>query len=167
MSIDYDIHGKYACFYGGKLSQWYRCKIQDNDIIFNCAEQAMMYRKAELFNDTEMMARILKADSPKEQKALGRKVKKFVPTIWAKYCTQIVHKNNLLKFSQNNYLKNILLNSGNLIFVECSPYDTIWGIGRGLDWPHLDNIDTWRGQNLLGYEITSVRDEIRELEKNK
>ena len=73
MEGNFVVRGKYAFFYGGPLSQWYKCKIIDDNLEFNCTEQMMMYRKAELFNDTESMKLILDEKSPKEQKLLGKK----------------------------------------------------------------------------------------------
>lgn len=153
----YVVHGEFACFFKSKLSQWHMCTIKDGDLTFNCAEQMMMYRKAELFGDHEMMKRILESDNPKEQKDLGRKVRGFDKDVWNSQCRDIVFRNNVLRFSQNEYLKEILLSAKGLTFVECSPYDTIWGIGRGMDYPHLDNPDMWRGLNWLGLALTFVR----------
>lgn len=42
----------------------------------------MMYRKALLFGDAEVAERIMLAITPKEHKALGRKVKNFDGTVW-------------------------------------------------------------------------------------
>jgi len=41
------------------------------------------------------------------------------------------------------------------------PYDTIWGIGMGLDNPLINDPTKWRGLNLLGQVLTFVRDTLR------
>lgn len=155
------VHGEYACFYGGNLSQWHKCKIVDGDLVFNCAEQAMMYRKAELFGDYDAMTKIMEVQEPKEQKALGRKVKNFDKDIWNANAQEIVYRNNLLRFQQNGYLKDMLLSAANFTFVECSPYDKIWGIGRGMDYPYLADKSKWDGLNWLGYALTRVKERMQ------
>lgn len=159
--VFFQVHGNYACFYKSKVSQWHMCKIKDGDITFNCAEQAMMYRKAELFNDEKSMKLILQSDSPREQQLLGRKVKNFNLDIWNQNAREIVYQNNLLRFSQNEYLKEILLSAGDLTFVEASPYDKIWGIGRGMDYPYLADRSKWLGKNWLGFTLTRVKDALK------
>ena len=45
--------------------------------------------------------------------------------------------------------------------MEASPYDTIWGIGLAAEDPRAKDPSQWRGQNLLGFALMEVRDEIR------
>lgn len=162
MSQPYIIHGKYACFFQGPLSQWYQSPFEDGDMKFCCCEQAMMYRKAELFGDTESMKLIMATSNPREHKKLGRQVKGFDPAIWEQHNRKIILHNNILKFKSSDFLRGILLKSGDLVFVEASPWDTIYGIGRGLDWPQLADDSTWRGQNLLGLCLTETRNILRQ-----
>ena len=55
----------------------YRCDIDYNDFIYNCAEQVMMAKKAALFDDTATELRIRAVSDPAIQKALGRTVAGF------------------------------------------------------------------------------------------
>ncbi len=73
----------------------------------------------------------------------------------------IVVNGNMLKFSQNEELKNFLLSTNNKILAEASPYDKIWGIGIGQDDKDAYNIDKWKGENLLGKALMKVREELR------
>lgn len=161
MADYYVVHGKYAFFYGGPLSQWFKCKIIDGNLVFNCTEQMMMYRKAELFRDEESMNLIMEEKFPKKQKLLGRQVKGFDSRLWHKEAQNIVYRNNLLKFSQNYELKDILLSAGDLIFVEASPYDKVWGIGRNIDYPYLGDKNKWLGTNWLGSILTEIKQYFR------
>ena len=69
----------------------------------------------------------------------------------------IVWYGNYLKFSQHEDLRERLLATGDRILAEASPYDLIWGIGyRAKDDLALDQ-KNWRGQNLLGKILMSVR----------
>ncbi len=148
-------------FYGGIYSQWYNSSMTIDGIRYNCCEQYMMHQKALLFKDLTTAAKIMSTTSPKLQKQLGREVINYNDIIWDSRRFDIVFKGNLAKFSQNELLKSELLNTGNRQFVEASPYDTIWGIGMGLDNPLINDPTKWRGLNLLGQVLTFVRDTLR------
>ena len=92
MAEHYVVYGKYAFFYGGPLSQWFKCKIIDGNLIFNCTEQMMMYRKAELFRDDDTKNLIMEEMSPQKQKLLGRNVKGFDPKSWDNVAQKIVYR---------------------------------------------------------------------------
>ena len=67
-----------ACF-----SQWYPCAFEVDGITYNCAEQYMMAEKARVFNDEEVLSKILVTSNPKDIKALGREVKNFDAMKWS------------------------------------------------------------------------------------
>jgi ribA/ribD-fused uncharacterized protein len=71
-----------------------------------------------------------------------------------------VYKGNLAKFTQNESLKEQLLATANKLLVEASPYDQIWGIGMKEEDEGIDNPINWKGQNLLGWAITLVKQEL-------
>lgn len=124
-------------------------------------EQYMMAAKAELFGDREILTQILQCRDPKQIKALGRKVQGFDSALWDKYKYSIVLNGNLCKFSQNQELKDFLLSTGDCVLAEASPYDGIWGIRWSADAPEAEEPLKWRGQNLLGFALMEVRDELR------
>ncbi|WP_419494349.1 NADAR family protein [Chryseobacterium bernardetii] len=145
-----------SCF-----SQWFTGKFEENGIVYKTAEHYMMAGKARLFNDAEILEKILQASTPNQVKALGRKVKNFDPNVWNEHKYEIVKQGNLLKFSQNNKYKDFLLSTGDKILVEASPYDAIWGIGMLETDPRAENPLLWNGENLLGFALMEVRDELR------
>jgi len=150
-------------FWGGVFSQWAKYNFTDEyGVTYNCAEQYMMAQKAEIFNDTEMYNKIMASSDPREQKAFGRKIKGFNDEEWDKYKIKIVHDGTYLKFSQHPELKKYLLSTGNKIIVEASPYDRVWGIGLSETDPKRFDPKLWRGQNLLGFIITQVREQLKE-----
>ena len=122
-------------FYHGPFSQWHPCTFVYEAVQYNCAEQAMMAAKAKLFGDLEILAQTLATADPREQKALGRKVRNFEPAKWKEVCRQLVTEINFCKFSQNHELKAELLNTGDRIIAEASPRDRVWGIGVGVNNP--------------------------------
>lgn len=47
-----------------------------------------------------------------------------------------------------------------VILVEAAGRDVIWGIGLGSNNPMAQDPRNWRGSNLLGFALTSVRDHL-------
>ena len=150
-----------SCF-----SQWWKSDFWSVDRTYNCMEQFMMANKAELFEDNEIRQQILQCSDPKQIKALGRKVKNFDETVWNQIKYSIVLNGNYLKFSQDPGLRDFLLSTGDSILVEASPYDNIWGIGMEQTDENAFNPLKWKGQNLLGFALMEVRDEIQRVWKN-
>ena len=156
-------------FYGHKttdeitemcLSQWYPCEFEAEGTKYTSAEQYMMAEKARLFGDEEIRAQILKTSDPAICKKLGRKVRNFNQEKWNKNRENIARKGNFYKFSQNAKLREFLLSTGDKILAEASPRDRIWGIGMGKSNPDALDPAKWRGRNLLGFSIMSVRKKI-------
>lgn len=143
------------------FSQWYLRDFSEDNVTYCCCEQYMMAKKAELFNDKEIYDKIMASKDPKTIKALGRKVKNFEDKIWKVWCDKIVEQGNYLKFSQNEDLKEYLLNTNDSILVEASPYDSIWGIKMSKDDPSVTNPNTWKGLNKLGFALTNVRERLK------
>ncbi len=142
------------------FSQWYPCAFTVAGNPFNCAEQFMMHGKAMLFGDATSAAKILAVAHPREHKALGRKVASFDDAVWKREREAIVRAGSMAKFAQNPELRALLLATRGTTLVEASPYDRIWGIGLAATSPDANDPTKWRGQNLLGKILTSVRDEL-------
>jgi len=149
-------------FWNTIYSQWYTSKnqINDNGVSYPNAEKYMMVAKAKHFDDDKILEKMLKTDNPKEVKALGRRVKNFNDESWDKVKEDIVTKANYLKFKQNSDLLKILMEHKDLILVEASPVDKIWGIGLHFSDNKVLDESKWRGKNLLGKCIMKARDLI-------
>lgn len=143
------------------FSQWHPSGFVVGGARFTCAEQYMMHGKAVLFGDEEMAARILEAKTPKEHKALGRKVRGFDGARWERERERIVYEGNHAKFTQNPALLEALLATAGTELVEASPLDRIWGVGLSEEDPRIQDPATWRGLNLLGKVLTRLREELR------
>jgi len=140
------------------LSQWWMSTFTENGNEFYSAEQYMMFQKAKLFDDLEIMNQIIAEHDPKKVKSLGRKVKNFDPNKWDSHKYEIVLQGNTLKFSQNDKLKDFLIGTGETIIVEASPVDKIWGIGMAESNTKINNPQYWKGENLLGFALMETRD---------
>ncbi|MDX7986002.1 NADAR family protein [Xenorhabdus sp. 12] len=164
---------KYLFFWGHKtnhtnhitkscLSQWYPAQFMIGDIKYASAEHYMMAEKARLFNDLEVLEKIINAKNPGAAKAYGREIRRFNQSTWDEHRMKIVIEGNLAKFSQNKPLAEFLLNTGDKILVEASPVDRIWGIGLAEDSPNIQNPLTWDGLNLLGFALMAVREKLKQ-----
>ena len=146
-----------SCF-----SQWFYSPFIDNDgREYPTCEHYMMYWKAMLFSDHKAMEKILATPHPNEAKSLGRKVKGFNADIWDSSKHTIVLRANYHKFKQYPDLQEYLINTGDSILVEASPYDCIWGVGLAADDPNIHNVNSWKGENLLGFVLMEVRDKFQ------
>lgn len=133
---------------------------------FLSAEHWMMHSKALLFNDEHIARLVLEigADTGADLKAvkdLGRQVRGFDETIWVEHRERIVKQGNVLKFEQNEELRRLLLETGDKILVEASPFDRIWGIGKSEKDINVNDTSRW-GLNLLGKILMEVRMEVRD-----
>jgi ribA/ribD-fused uncharacterized protein len=122
----------------------------------------MMAEKARVFKDEICLHKILLSDSPYVIKKLGREIQNFNEKIWNDLKFEVVVKGNYYKFKQNKPLQQFLLSTNDSIIVEASPLDKIWGIGLDENNPLSLNPNTWKGENLLGFAIMKIRDQIRE-----
>lgn len=144
-----------SCF-----SQWWESPFTVDGTEYKSAEHWMMAKKAELFDDAEVEAKILQCKSPAEVKKMGREVKGYDDALWTANRYDIVMQGNYHKFSQNEELKQFLLGTGDSILVEASPVDPIWGIGLDENSADAKDPENWRGLNLLGFAIMEAREMI-------
>lgn len=146
-----------SCF-----SQWWASHPFTVDgVTYATAEHWMMAEKARLFQDAEVCAEILSAGHPNEAKKLGRKVRGFEESRWLAARWDIVVRGNAAKFSQHPALREFLINTGDRVIVEASPYDRIWGIGMAASNPGAEDPARWRGLNLLGFALMAVREQLK------
>ena len=94
-----------------------------------------MAQKALLFEYKKALQILITCEIPAEAKRLGRLVPGFDTGIWDAKGFEIVKQGNIHKFSRYTAFADYLLSTGDIILVEASPTDTIWGIGfsAGID----------------------------------
>ena len=144
----------------GYLSNWYPVQFSVDGIDFSSMEQFMMYRKAQCFQDKKIADKILQTEDVAQIKKLGRDVKGYDENFWNGVRQIVVYEGLLAKFSQNHDLKEKLIETDNAILVECAVKDQIWGIGLSMKDENRFNRSKWRGQNLLGYALMMVREQL-------
>ncbi len=144
-----------------EFSNWYHAPFIIGDFQYHCVEQYFMSRKAVLFHDAVTNTKILRANTPKECKDLGKKVTPFDSALWNEEKVDIMYKGNYEKYQQHPELKQKLLDTGDRILAEASPYDGIWGIGLSASEASKVPSDQWPGKNLLGRTLMKLRDDFR------
>lgn len=150
-----------SCF-----SQWWKSSFNIGHVKYLFMEQYMMAEKARLFGDKEMEEKIMSSNDPNKIKGFGCKVSNFNEEIWNDIKYSIVINGNYNKFIQNDKLKAFLLSTEDKILVEASPYDNVWGIQMSEEDVDIKNPKLWRGENLLGFALMEVRNEIKRVCKN-
>ncbi len=155
-----------VCFHNpdeenGFLSNWYKSVFESDNQKYSSMEQYMMYKKAECFQDDKIAEQILATDDVAHIKELGRMVSNYNDNIWNGKRQIIIYEGLIAKFSQNDKLRNELLDTKDIMLAECAVNDRIWGIGLSMTDPKRFDMSQWRGQNLLGYSLMLVRDKLK------
>jgi ribA/ribD-fused uncharacterized protein len=145
----------------GFLSNFYKSSFTEDERTYCCSEQYFMKKKQELFNPLNLglSNRIMMSTKPSDIKRFGRQVKNFREKIWNEHKFGIMRQAVFLKFSQNPELEKLLIQTGDNNLAEASPTDRIWGIGLSIE-DAIIGAD-WRGENLLGQALVSVREELK------
>ncbi len=159
------------------LSQWFCDKpFQVNGRTYYTAEQYMMSETALMFQDYDIYDKIMKEKDPEKCKRLGKKVKNYDSAKWKASVREILFHGNLSKLQSDIRIVDALLETGDAVLVEASPYDDIYG--AGLDKASLLNKDgtlkvmpqdwhkpgeTTQAQNLLGFVLMGIRDLFKDL----
>jgi ribA/ribD-fused uncharacterized protein len=129
----------------------------------------MMHRKALLFaGPSHEITQEIGAGwkiHPRELRNLGRKIPNFSDEVWKENRFAIVVEGSYLKFSQNEELRQKLLETGDRELVEASPRDRIWGVGFGAKNAGASR-HKW-GLNLLGKALMEARERLVNEERNQ
>lgn len=154
-----------VCFHNpdeenGYLSNWYMSPFSVSGQNFTSMEQYMMYHKAICFHDHDIAEKILATDDVAKIKKYGRMVSNYNENYWNGVRQLIVYEGLYAKFSQNESIRQQLLATGDAILAECAVKDKIWGIGLSMTDLKRFDMNSWKGQNLLGYSLMMVRDRI-------
>ncbi|MDO4338009.1 MAG: NADAR family protein [Eubacteriales bacterium] len=156
-----------VCFHkpdeeNGYLSNWYLSEFFVQGERFSSIKQYMVYQKALQFNDFSARDNILITNDAAAIKQIEREVRNCNERVWKGKSQLIVYQGLLSKFSQNDELKDKLLDTGSAMLAECSVSDRIWGIGISMKDDRRYLIDQWEGQNLLGFSLMQVRNILYE-----
>lgn len=158
---------KSGCISKSCFSQWWMSEFYYSSSKFICSEQFMMAMKARIFNDHDNYQLIMQSSDPNEMKSIGRKVANYNQAIWDEMKYDIVFRANYEKFIQNENIKEYLLSTEDKVIIEASPVDKVWGVGLAESDERILKPELWLGENILGFAIMHVRNEIRKVCKNQ
>lgn len=150
-------------FWEGPFSNWHPAEIVDpiNGNKFANTEQGFMWYKATFFGDKTIAESILNTSDPAVVKHLGRIIRGYNDKAWETVRLGYMNYVNYLKYSQDEGLKKILIETGEKILVEASPYDKVWGVGLSENDEKILESKHWQGRNLLGISLMIVRDMVK------
>ena len=129
----------------GWLSNFWRAKQVINNIVYDSNEHFYQSEKAK---SEKIRDWIITAPNPFLAMMAGRALRdgKELRVNWEKLKVVVMLVGLQFKFSQNENLKQMLLDTGNAILHENSPTDMFWGK---------------KGKDMLGILLMQVRDELR------
>ena len=90
-------------------------------------------------------------------KVLGRRVRNFDQSLWDKIVCSVAYSVLLQKFSQDDILASMLMNTWETHIAEASVADNYWGIGLDINDGRCKDPNEWRGCNILGWALMEVR----------
>lgn len=161
------VNPSFTLFWGAEDwgSNFHPSHIKFENYELTCSEQLFMLLKARHFESPEAELKIAKLRNvhPNVYRRIGRELpnwSKFGES-WELSRDEIMMTTLRLKFTQNEKLKQALLDTGNSIIVEASPYDKYWGVGLAAHNPMIKQVNKWRGQNKLGFLLMELRDELK------
>merc|ERR1712232_262937 len=120
-----------------------------------------MLCKAAVMGDCTSQGRILAADTPSEVKALGRSIKGWDAALWQEVVCSVGFEIVYQKFKKTPELREVLLMTGDVLIVEASEFDAIWGIGIGTKDARIRTPSQWQGATILGWALMEVRAALR------
>ena len=145
----------------GYLSNWYPSQFDLDGMKFSSVEQYIMYRKCMVFGDESSAKAILETEDTEMQQDIGRKASRYIGSVWTGMRQMVAFRGLMAKFSQNEDLKQRLLDTGDAYLVECAGSDRIWACGIRLNDSKRFDASKWTGDNILGFALMEVRERLR------
>ena len=127
---------------------------------YSCTRQYILHQKALMFGYHEAADGILKATDPDEILRISMKVKVPDSKKWDQHERKIIMDAAIHKFSQNQKLKELLLNTDDLHLGDMSR-NLIYGTGVIFKVKGALNRKMWPGRNVNGESLMKARDELR------
>ena len=122
-----------------------------------------MYSRACFGKDTKRAAAIMEKTDPSVIKRIGEAVK-IDHTAWKARGLQAMEEALTAKFTQNDHLKDYLLNTEQKVLVECTR-NKLWGCGFHLHSKEAAVRSKWSGENMLGVLLSQVRSNLKPPQK--
>ena len=148
---------------------FHEVSIEMDGITFHSTEQWIQYQKAKLFGDKETGEKIMKTTRAIECKRLSYNIEDYNEDEWKENLEKLCYRGIKEKFVQHEWLKKLLLETGNKCIVECTP-NIIWGTGVALSDKDALNKNKWNGEGetgLMGSMLMKIREELKSVMSNE
>lgn len=133
-------------------------KLEDNT--YQCMEQYLAFKKAEMAQRHDLMQRALRTGDPVEAKSILNMLRHGNSQDWEIAREDITIRGLRAKFEQNKHLAELLMDTRQITLGEASK-DPCWGVGFTLDQPQILDNSNWNASgNLLGRALMRVRSEL-------
>ena len=145
-----------ACF-----SQWSPSSFVVDDVSYSSSEQFMVAEKGRFFQDYLADELIVPSAATGAHERIGRGVRNSDKAVWDCVRDDEVFAGNFANLSQTPTMTHHLVSTGTKSLAKARPIDPVWGIGLRAGDPKARDLRRWRGNNLLGKALSTVRDAIR------
>ena len=142
------------------FSNFYPIFLEVDGITYSCNEQYYQSKKALFANDTVTYDRIMGTNDPAIQKQVSHDIE-LDQDEWRRYSKDIMYRGVLAKFSQNEALARVLLETGDRHMAEASKTDLYWGIGMSMYDHDVTDSSKWLGENMMGELLMRIRTDMR------
>nr|CAD2199406.1 unnamed protein product [Meloidogyne enterolobii] len=142
------------------FSNHFDCIFVVDGVTFHSSESYYMYYKALYSYNYEIAEQILSLKSAALVKKLGSNLPGHNTKKWRKICILVMSIANWYKYNQNPELRRILLSTRGILLVEASRSDQYWSCGLEMHSKDIVDKKKWRGLNVLGRILMSIRDRI-------
>ena len=134
-----------------EFSNFYQCPIKIDGVFWTTSEH---FYQAQKFTDESSKEKVRKVKTAKEAFLLGKNLDENRVVNWEDKRVQIMERVIYEKFTQHDFLKEMLLETGFSTLKENSPHDDFWGIGNN-----------GKGKNVLGRLLMELRLKFKNLEE--
>ena len=142
------------------LSNFYESRFVVDGVEYISSEQYIQSQKATMFNDVSNYNKIMGATNSLDCKNAARTIKNFDRDHWEKTAETLCKAGIKAKFSQNQYLLEVLTEiTSNKTLVECAN-DHLWANGVPLYNDSCLDRQRLISQGLLGKLLEEVRSEL-------
>ena len=142
------------------LSNFHPAKISYEGHNYHSSEQLIQHKKAQLFGDEIAEAQILATNTALESRSEARNVHNYDQQIWEESTKELCYEGIKLKFTQNQWLTNLLLSTNDDILGEAT-YDKLWGIGVPIHRNDCTDRTQWHSNGIMGEILMDIRNELK------
>jgi ribA/ribD-fused uncharacterized protein len=145
----------------GYLHPDYGIDIEYENTLYYSIEQILSAEKARIYGNDKLRKQVLGTRSTSEiVKLRNTLVGGPQEEIWNKKYPDILNKATLLKFQQNEDIRNKLLSTG-MAPIGNGSRDKLNGTGVAYDKPAAADKSQWVGQNLYGKAVMNARSKLK------